>query len=765
MNENKMPEFSAAGKAGILWTNGEWDFRREGGDWTRVAVPHDWAIAGPFDPDAEGGCGKLPWQGKGEYRRVFRLVGFEAARAAGETFDLEFDGVMARPQVFVNGVFAGGWDYGYMSFRLDATEFLREGENEVRVLCDTTQIYSRWYPGAGLYRDVRLVKRARAHVVPGSLAITTTSVTAETATIHVAYRSSTEGSVAFDRTVDHPRLWDVEDPFLYEIEILGETFRYGIRTAEFTADDGFHLNGRRVQLHGANLHADLGPLGMAFDLDAMKRQLLLMKDMGVNAIRTSHNPCDPKVLDLCDEMGFLVWNECFDKWDSTAGRRPDENLEAYVVRNLRQFVRRDRNHPCVVVWSIGNEIPTCGPAEQPAPDAYSPNGTNAARFREFRAAIRELDATRPVGIGCCYQNAIESGMFSELDITGWNYHSQYRPFRKKYPTIPVLYSESGSSLSEYGYLEDAPANGQTAYDYEGFRICGFDHCAASWGDIADHEFDAMETDRYCAGEFVWSGIDYLGEPWPYGSYNRFGPLENVPLSKLARSAYFGTVDLMGVPKERFFLYRSYWNDRADTVHILPHWNHKDGPRAVFVYTNGDEAELFLNGRSLGRRRKATKPEHDPLCPDPYYDVCAKYRLRWFGVPYEPGELVAVAYRNGKEIGRDTMRTAAAPVAVRLTDDPYNAPGAKTRFVQVDLVDEAGTRDPLSMERVFFSLEGPGEIVAVGNGDPRAHESFRDVASHPLRYGKAVAVVRRSGEGRLVLHATCGSLREAVLEIP
>ncbi len=749
---------------GVLWKNGEWDFRRDGGEWSRVRVPHDWAIGGPFDPEEKGDCGKLPWRGKGEYRRSFDLTGFTEARAAGESFHVEFDGVMARPQVFVNGILAGGWDYGYMSFGLDVTEFLRDGKNEIRVECDTTKQRSRWYPGAGIYREVRFVRRARNHVVPGSLAITTPFVSAESAIVRVSYVSSLEGRIEFERVVEKPRLWDVDDPFLHEIEILGEKFRYGIRTFEFTADDGFRLNGRRLQLKGANLHSDLGPLGMAFDRDAAKRQLLLMKDMGVNAIRTAHNPCDPKLLDLCDEMGLLVWGECFDKWDDTSGRLPEENLEAYVVRNLRRFVRRDRNHPCLVVWSIGNEIAMFDEKEQGGEDARSPNGMNAARFREFRSAVRELDATRPVGAGCCFENAIETGMFSELDLTGWNYHAKYRLFREKHPEIPVVCSESGSSLSEYGCLEDNPAKGPLLYNFEKLRVCGYDHCAAFWGDIADVEFDRMEKDRYCAGEFIWSGVDYIGEPTPYWVGNCYGLPADVPVSALARSSYFGAVDLTGVPKDRFFLYRAVWNDKADTVHVLPHWNHGPGLRTVFVYTNGDEAELFLNGRSLGRRRKAAAPEHDPHCEDPYYDVCAKYRIRWFDVPYEPGELLAVAYRNGREIGRETMRTAGAPVAVKLTDDPYNAPEAKTRFVQVDVVDEAGTRDPLSSARIGFSLEGPGEIVAVGNADPRGLESFKNTASHPLRYGKAVAVVRRTGEGALVLRAECAGLKPAEIAV-
>ena len=881
---------AAVAEGEVLWKNGEWEFLRDGKS-MKVELPHDWAIAGPFDPNQDGGSGKLPWKGKGEYRRSFEVEGFAASRAEGARYYLEFDGVMARPEVLVNGIFAGGWDYGYMGFQLDVTELLREGTNRVAVKCDTSSHRSRWYPGAGIYREVRFVRRGRDHVIPGSLAITTPKVSKASATVHVVYDSPVKGHVEFDRTITNPRLWDVDDPFLYELEILGERFRYGIRTFEFTADDGFHLNGRRVQLKGVDLHSDMGPLGMAFDRDVMKRQLLVMKDMGANALRTSHNAPDPKVLELCDELGIVVWNECFDKWDATAGRRPDENLEAYVVRNLRQFVRRDRNHPSVFVWSIGNEIPPNGYGWKGA-DPKQTSGMSAERFREFRAAIRELDPTRPVGIGCCHGNAIASGMFAELDISGWNYGANYRRVKARHPAKPCVYTESASALSDYGYYGREPAKAKVAYDFQEWKVCGYDHCAASWSDIPDVEFDRMETDRYCAGEFVWTGIDYLGEPTPLWAPGQQGVPEGTPYSLLARSSYFGIVDLMGVPKDRYYLYRAYWNHAVETVHVLPHWNWagREGEKVpVYVYTSGDEAELFLNGRSLGRRRKITEAKrrnlasgakvaasseqiqgevrhlaadaidgrhesrwcassdatnewwqidfgkvtafksisiefeqsqvryeikvmlsddgdvwrehfHKPLRVDagvivksaaarfirvefksmqfgvwasiervfvsdeeernPYYDVCGKYRLRWFDVPYEPGEIKAVAYRAGVKIGEETVRTAGSPVAVRLTENKHNAPEARTRFFEVDLVDERGVRDPLCTRRVNFELEGPGEIVAVGNGDPRGFDSFKQVSSHPLYYGKAVVVVRRRGAGEIWIKAAVPGLKSA-----
>ena len=889
--------WTAALSAETVWVNGDWSFSRDGKTWRTVTVPHDWAIAGPFDPEANGSSGKLPWKGTGSYRRDFTLDGLAASRADGARYYLEFDGVMARPEVRLNGVFAGGWDYGYMSFTLDVTEFLKDGTNRVEVAVDTRDHSSRWYPGAGLYREVRFVRRPREHVVPGTLAITTPKVTKESATVRVEYRSSVKGLVAYDFEVASPRLWDVDDPQLYELELFGERFRYGIRTFRFTADDGFHLNGRRVQLKGVDLHSDMGPLGMAFDRDVMKRQLLIMKDMGANALRTSHNAPDPKVLDLCDELGIVVWDECFDKWSGTAGRRSSEDLDVYVTRNLRQFVRRDRNHPSVVLWSIGNEIHADrGWNGEPRTDGQTPR-RNAA----FRAAIRELDVTRPVGNGNCFADAIDKGCFADLDVTGWNYGASYRRIKAKYPDKPCVYSESASALSSYGHFENPPAPSKAVYDVAAREVGGYDHNAAPWSDIPDVEFARMEEDRYCAGEFVWTGIDYLGEPTPYVQGKSFPMMKDLKNGELARSSYFGIVDLMGIPKDRYWIYRAHWNPKASTLHVVPHWNWegREGRNVpVYVYTEGDEAELFLNGRSLGRRRKgAVQPSRAnvPVCAatassverrgdkanapelaldgrndtrwcaanaqtgawwqadlgeakafsavyltpesaeanygwtislsddgrswreyakkpfgaaqeksgrsararyvrivfdelktnawaslrevfvgdckdgelfrvNPYYDVCDRYRLRWLDVPYEPGELRAVAYRQGVRCGETSVRTADRPVAVKLTDDPYNAPEAKTRFVQVDVVDAHGVRAPKATDRVSFALEGPGRLVAVGNGNPRAHESFADVRSHTLYFGKAVAVVRRTGPGTIRLTASVQGLRPAELEI-
>ena len=585
-----------------------WEFATPGEAWAQVRVPHDWAIAGPFKPAEKGWQGKLPWKGEGRYRRVFDLTDGQKARlAAGGRAYLEFDGAMASPRVRLNGSDLGGVEYGYMSFALDATAAVRGTSNLLEVACSTKRHSSRWYPGAGLYRDVRLKVVPKKHVLPGTMRITTdVEADARFAKVAVRYVSSTEGERSFSVDVPNPRLWSLEDPHLYTLEAEGETFRYGIRTFRFDPDKGFFLNGRRVQLKGVCLHSDLGPLGMAYDHDAMKRQLLLMKDMGVNALRTSHNcPC-PDLLDLCDEMGVFVWDECFDNWSVGAtGRGKDAVLEDYVEDNLRRFVRRDRNHPSVFVWSIGNELPGWSDA-----DDWHRCGMRRDRFERFRAAIREEDATRPVGIACCHLDTLENlpGLYEPLDVVGWNYGEKYVAFRAKYPRTSVLYTESASALSEYGFYELPVAADKKGYSRDVLRVGSYDHCAAPWSDIADHEFARMARDAYCGGDFVWTGIDYLGEPTPIANDSNFGISTNEEL--LARSSYFGAADLCGIPKDRFWLYRSYWNTARETVHVVPR---AAGLRVHVGRFGGTVPERTLpRDAAQGRRTRARPRLHERL---------------------------------------------------------------------------------------------------------------------------------------------------------
>ncbi|MGN1359218.1 MAG: glycoside hydrolase family 2 TIM barrel-domain containing protein [Kiritimatiellia bacterium] len=910
--------------------------------WKMVEIPHDWAIAGPFQPDGDGNTGKLPWQGIGWYRKKIELPYpmVEDLRSGGVIW-LEFDGVMARPKVWLNGHFVGGWDYGYIGFRLDVSKWIKEGPNTLVVQADTRNHHSRWYPGAGIYRSVRLQSAPGVHIVPDSAVIISQIKAQNSAQIKTTFslenrlpqpqkvsvsltiepRAQSSAATAsqlqiveippkgilpmtFDCTLPHPKLWDINDPNLYvaRIEVKSNEridrreINFGIREARFTAHDGFYLNGRRVQLKGVNLHSDMGPLGMAFNRDIMRRQLNIMLDMGINALRTSHNACDPLVLDLCDELGIVVWNECFDKWDGTAGILPGEPLEPYVIRNLQAFVKRDRNHPCVIAWSIGNEI-FPDPCKTNVTNPQELNGTSAMRFRLFRNAIREFDITRPIGIGCCHPQAIATGMFEELDLSGWNYGAQYRLVKAKHPDKPTVYTESASALSSNGHFTLQPPSSKTDYDLPQLEVDAYEHNAAPWSDIPDIEFARMEADKYCAGEFVWTGIDYLGEPTPYLQPGIFSEINSISPTNLARSSYFGIADLMGFPKDRYWLYRSHWNTNAHTLHISPHWTWFDRPssnRVVYIYTDGDEAELFLNGTSLGRRRKgesqqavnlaigktatdnsaqtnpskssvarlaldenldtlwyaenattgswwqvdlgrattfrtlgilpeadsvkygwtvltstdgqawfkhsskaigypfrphpkattaryirivfdaletglkpalrefSASPSTEPCRANPYYAVCDRYRLRWFEVPYQPGELKAIAYQKGKPIAETAVRTSGQPVALRLTDDPYNAHDAQTRFIQVDLVDANGVRHPWGTNRVSFAITGPGKILAVGNANPRGLDSFADVDSHPLYYGRAAIVIRRTAPGTISLTARAKGLADGVL---
>ncbi len=692
--------------------------------WAAVQVPHDWAIAGPFDAAADGNTGKLPWRGVGYYRRTLTVP----KDAAGSFVALRFAGVMARPEVFLNGVKVGAWDYGYMSFEVDISKHIRFGEeNELLVKVDTRDHKSRWYPGAGLYRDVTLVvEDSQERLIYGSLKITTPEVSKSRALVKIEY-DTPQGHIMRTFEVENPILWSPARPFLYTYEIFGKPYRYGIRTAQFTADDGLHLNGTRLQLKGVNLHSDMGILGMAFDGAVMRRQLQRMKDMGVNAIRTSHNAPDPQLLDLCDEMGFVVWNECFDKWDATAGLKGDEDQDSYIIRNLQQFVRRDRNHPSVICWSIGNEVPH--------KTADYPHGSDKERCAKYRAAVLAEDSTRPVGIGCCNVNCVETGDYESLDLTGWNYRARYRPMKAKYPNKPIVYSESASTVSSYNYFGPKSVTDITSYDTE----------ATSWSDIPDQEFDRMRQDAYVAGEFVWTGIDYLGEPTPY-------PHEN-------RSSFFGICDLTAEPKDRYYLYRAQWNDRTHTVHLLPHWNwegREGQPIEVVCYTNGDEAELYLNGESQGRRKKdfASSRSQD------------HYRLMW-SVPYDAGEIKVIAFQDGQVIGETARVTTGSAVAVRLTPEQTELADGELTFVTVDVVDEDDLRHPLAQNQIDFTLEGPGEIVAVGNGSTAGMSSFKMTSTHPLYNGRAVVVVRRTGGSGLPLKLTGASqgLRKAVLTIP
>jgi beta-galactosidase len=883
--------------------NGDWKFAKSeqsgaekpdfnDSGWTAIRLPHDWAISGPFNLGENGYAGKLPWNGVGWYRKTFTLGKADKNRRV--YFD--FNGVMAFPKVYVNGQLAGEWDYGYMSFRVDATPYVKFGRsNVIAVQVDTRRHGTRWYPGAGIYRKVTMTVCEPVHVAHWGTCVTTPDVNDASATVRV--RSTIENHLDAESKVNvaavlidpdgksitspkvsdtipaggsrelvwsfkivNPQRWDITSPKLYRAEIIvsaGEkvvdtdSTSFGIRTFQFTANDGFHLNGRRVQLYGVCLHHDHGALGAAFYTRAMERQLEIMRDMGVNAIRTSHNPPSPELLELCDRMGFVVWDECFDKWDRTADRVNDEPLEQYGEKQIRNFVMRDRNHPCIAVWSIANEIGAVG----------GKDGITPERVKFMSDFVRKYDPTRPVGTACHIPNMANQPNFDALDLTGWNYQRRYSIYRQRYPDKPIVYSESASALSTRGFYELPLPEGKTQFSKQ-LQVNSYDHNAARWSDIPDVEFQLMENDRFVAGEFVWTGFDYLGEPTPF--------------DQDARSSYFGIVDLCGIPKDRFYLYRSYWRPDTLTVHILPHWNWPDrvGQNVpVYVYANGDSAELFLNGKSLGRRTKikeVTKPvsfakgkpakasseesnrgnmvayandgdsstrwcaanadanqwwqvdlnEIQPIhhldidfekesenyqyqvkastdgltwqtivtkndwtgdtrqmayevdmqaryvrieftdlqegawasiwefgvypskANPSYYAVVDKYRLRWMDVVYEPGELKAVAYKDGKEIGQAVMCTADKPAVIRLTPDRKElaATGEDLCYILVEALDAKGTLCPLADNLIRFKVEGPAEIAGVDNGNPVSYEPFQ-ADYRKLFYGKAMLIIR------------------------
>jgi beta-galactosidase len=760
--------------------------------WTAVRLPHDWAIAGPFDPKGDPETGKLPWRDQGWYRKRFRL---DAADAGKRVF-LDFDGVMAKPTVWVNGSKAGGWDYGYCPFRVDITGHVRfDGDNVVAVHVDTRRVETRWYPGAGIYRRVRLVVCDPVHVSWNGLWARTGSLQGDKAALEltacVANRTATgttvkvvfeitnpsgskvarceggaavgvgqESDIAAPVELNGVERWDIGAPRLYgaratvfrdgrSCDMVETTF--GIREARFDAARGFFLNGRKVPLRGVCLHHDQGPLGAAFLPRAMERQLELLKEMGCNAIRTSHNIPAAEVLDLCDRMGFLVYAEVFDKWDNSIA------FPAYAERQIRNFVLRDRNHPSVILWGAGNEL-----RQQRGYDMREVSSKVVGSFKRW-------DPDRPVTIACSAVKHSEStGLEDPLDVGAYNYHARFIEAHAKRPNRPVLASETASALSTRGHYE---LSHDTGFPTPSRQITSYDRRKVSWGSLPDREFAEIEACPYVAGEFVWTGFDYLGEPTPYGrpmvESRRLKPEES------ARSSFFGILDLCGLPKDRYYLYRSHWAPEKPTVHILPHWNwagHEGKPVPVYVYTSGDSAELFLNGRSLGRKAKkkadmkavraqvpASKvgEAQKEAAATAFEDLLDAYRLRWEEVAYEPGELKAVAYRNGVEIGQAVMRTAGPPAKLRLGLDRYDmvGDGDDLIYVTVEALDAQGSVCPNADNLVRYEISGAGRIAGIANGDPHSVEPF--VADRQrLFHGKGVVVLQS-------LAGKTGSLRLTV----
>ena len=773
--------------------------------WRQLNLPHDWGIEGPFKQEYPGETGKLPWWGIAWYRKHFTVP----ASDSGKQFYLDVDGAMAYAAVWLNGQFVGGWPYGYSSWRLDLTPFLKAGaENVLAIRLDNPADSSRWYPGGGIYRNVWLVKTAPVHVSHWGTYLTTPEITKESATLtlkvtvdnpakteakvrvlteiyalnsdgkrtgrpvasaapaSLALAPASSATAILTATVRNPRLWGVKQPNRYvassTIEQDGtaiDTYEtpFGLRTIKFTADNGFLLNGERVPLNGVCDHHDLGALGAAINTRALERQLELLKEMGGNAIRTSHNPPAPELLDLCDRLGFVVMDEAFDCW--VRGKKKNDYhllFPDWHEQDLRALVRRDRNHPCVVLCSIGNEI-----SEQGSPAGHKVAG-------ELAAIVHSEDPTRPVTAGCNNTAAGYNGFQKQVDVFGYNYKpGEYGKFRQANPALPLFASETSSCVSSRGEYF-FPVSNDKSQGRADFQMSSYDLYAPPWAMPPDTEFRGLDEFPFAAGEFVWTGFDYLGEPTPYNSdssnlLNFTDPAEKARLEQElkeigkihvpSRSSYFGIIDLAGFKKDRFYIYQARWRPDLPMAHILPHWNWPDRVgqvTPVHVYTSGDEAELFLNGKSLGRKKKGQY----------------EYRLRWDDVIYQPGELKVVAYRNGKKWAQDIMKTtgAAAKLTLSADRDGISTDGQDLSYVTVTVADQAGQLVPRSNNHVSFEVTGPGEIVAVDNGNAISFEPFQAKERNAYN-GLCLVILRSTGQaGTMVLKASSPGLKPAEVKI-
>lgn len=774
--------------------------------WRKLALPHDWGIEGPFKQEYPGATGKLRWWGIGWYRKRF----YVPATDAGKQLYLDIDGAMSYATVWVNGKFAGGWPYGYASWRVDLTPHIKFGaENVLAIRLDNPPASSRWYPGGGIYRNVWLVKTAPVHVEQWGTFITTPVITPTAATVRIQAElvnhtaatvvptiateifqvdtkgkrsrravakavpvqlpllSGTSASCIATAVLSKPKLWSIQSPNLYmavtSVELGGvlvdryETV-FGVRTIKFDAEHGFWLNDVLTEIKGVCNHHDLGALGTALNICALERQLNLLKEMGCNAIRTSHNPPAPELLELCDKLGFVVMVEAFDCWRK--GKSPNDYhklFDDWHQQDLRAMVRRDRNHPCVVLWSIGNEI-----LEQTDPDGWQ-------LAAELANIVRDEDPTRPVTAATHKPEAMTNGFQTVLDVFGCNYGPhRYTEFRRLNPATPLIGSETASCVSSRGeYFFPVSTNRREGR--VNFQVTSYDLAAPAWAMRPDTEFEHQDRNPFVAGEFVWTGFDYLGEPTPYDrdttNMLQFTDpelraraerelAETGKISVPSRSSYFGIFDLCGFKKDRFYIYQARWRPELPMAHILPHWTWPDRlgeVTPVHVYTSGDEAELFCNGKSLGRKKKAQ----------------FQYRLCWEDVVYEPGELKVVAYKNGKRWATETVKTTGPAAKLVLEPDRkiISADGIELAFVTVKVTDKHGLVVPRAKNRIRFSVTGPGEIVATDNGDPTCHESFKSTERNAFN-GLALVIVRAlpGQPGTITLNASADNLSSATTRI-
>lgn len=762
--------------------------------WQQVSVPHDWAIYGPFDrandlqvvaveqngeteeTEKTGRTGGLPFIGQGTYRTTF-----EVPDTAGRSITLLFDGAMSNAFVKLNGREVAVWPYGYNSFYVDLDGAVRPGSNDLVVELENFERASRWYPGAGLYRNVHLIDTHRVHIPVWGTYVTTPKVEAGEASVHLQMeidgaRRGERVDVATDIVapdgrvvarnnsqyvargqkfaqnflVDAPELWSPENPALYtavtRLSVDGDTVdsyttRFGIRKLEYVPEKGFFLNGVPTKFKGVCNHHDLGPLGAAVNRSALRHQVQLLKDMGANAIRTSHNMPAPELVELCDEMGMMLMVEPFDDW----GFRPKSPngygrfFNDWAEKDITNMVKHYRNNPSVVMWSIGNEVPS----------QWGPTGMDELTM--LQGLVMSLDATRPVTCGMDQiGSVIDNGFAAALDIPGFNYKPQYyEEFYERLPQRLILGSETASTVSSRGVYHFP-----VSFDIEHNQVLHPDHQSSSydnetcfWSNTPDIDF-LMDEKPWVLGQFVWTGFDYLGEPSPYDT-------DAWP----SHSSLFGIIDLASLPKDRYYLYRSQWNTASPTLHVLPHWTWpgREGQATpVMVYTSYPAAELFINGRSAGKREKNDST------------LQSRYRLMWNDVVYEPGEITVVAYdSDGQPRDRRTVRTAGKPhhLVLSANVDTLAAGGDDLAYITVQVADKDGNLVPGDSRRVSFATTGAGTFEATANGDPTCllpfHEPRMDLFS-----GAATAIVRSADSpGTLTFKATAPGLKPATITIP
>lgn len=777
----------------------DWQFSNDSTNWKSVTIPHDWAIYGPFDRSYDlqkvaveqngeteetwktGRTGGLPYVGKGYYKTTINVPD-----TAGRSIALLFDGAMSHAHVYVNGHQVAYWPYGYNSFYADLDGVARPGDNTVEVSLENLPESSRWYPGAGLYRNVHLIDRNTVHIPIWGTQLTTPYVSKEYATVHLRTElegvnkgedvtlstliKNAEGNVVASDThaykiypgvdlnqnfiVRDPSLWTPETPALYTAETTVSkdgkevdfySTRFGIRSVEVRNGEGFFLNGEKRKFKGVCNHHDLGPLGAAINKSALRHQLEMLKDMGADAVRTAHNMPAPELVELCDELGLMMMLEPFDDW----GFRPKcKNgygtiFNEWAEKDMVNMLRHYRNNPSVVMWSIGNEVPS----------QWGPDGISELKF--LQDIVHREDPTRPVTCGMDQVDAvINNGFAAALDVPGFNY--RVHRYKDAYPKLPqniLLGSETTSTVSSRGkyYFPVELAAGVTR---EGNQSSAYDVEYCSWSNIPDDDFAAEDDLDYDMGQFVWTGFDYLGEPSPYDT-------DAWP----SHSSYFGIIDLASIPKDRYYLYRSKWNDKEHTLHILPHWNWagREGEvTPVFVYTDSPKAELFINGKSQGMREKKKTSDSNGLAN------MERYRLMWNETVYEPGEVKVVAYNDdGTVAGEKTIRTAGKPHHLVLTPNrkELESDGEDLVYITVQVADKDGNIVPNDEREVKFSVKGAGKFRAAANGDPTSLRLFH-LPETDLFSGAATAIVQADNRrGTVTFTASAKGLKPASLTLP